>query len=490
MPMRSVPHRVVCLLGLDDEEFPRRTPRDGDDLMLSDPHVGERDPRSEDRQLLLDALLAATEQLLITYTGNDERTNTERPPAVPIGELLDAVDATVRCEGQGGDAELKASDRIRVRHPLQPFDPRNFTGESPWSFDGVALDGARALTGPRRPAAPFLTEPLPELGERDVELDDLVAFVTAPVRSFLRRRLGVSLYDADDEVDDALPIDLDALEKWGVAERLLQACLRGTPFASAVAAEKARGTLPPGALGDGVVDAVKHVVIAIATEAHGLTSSDAEHDPIDVRVALDHGRSVTGTVTGVTGDTLLSVSYSRVAARHRMGAWVRFLALAATDPERDFSAMTIGRGSGRDDVRTCHLKPFSADPDERARAARAELGVLLDLYDRGMREPLPIFPKSSAAWAEARAAGQDPEPAARREWESGYGKWGWIEREDADLSHTLALGGRISLTDVLAAAPAADESGDGWADEEETRLGRLARRYWDPLAQHEQSSSR
>jgi exodeoxyribonuclease V gamma subunit len=489
-PMRSVPHRVVCLLGLDDEEFPRRTPRDGDDLMLSDPHVGERDPRSEDRQLLLDALLAATEQLLITYTGNDERTNTERPPAVPIGELLDAVDATVRCEGQGGDAELKASDRIRVRHPLQPFDPRNFTGESPWSFDGVALDGARALTGPRRPAAPFLTEPLPELGERDVELDDLVAFVTAPVRSFLRRRLGVSLYDADDEVDDALPIDLDALEKWGVAERLLQACLRGTPFASAVAAEKARGTLPPGALGDGVVDAVKHVVIAIATEAHGLTSSDAEHDPIDVRVALDHGRSVTGTVTGVTGDTLLSVSYSRVAARHRMGAWVRFLALAATDPERDFSAMTIGRGSGRDDVRTCHLKPFSADPDERARAARAELGVLLDLYDRGMREPLPIFPKSSAAWAEARAAGQDPEPAARREWESGYGKWGWIEREDADLSHTLALGGRISLTDVLAAAPAADESGDGWADEEETRLGRLARRYWDPLAQHEQSSSR
>src|SRR6202020_3386704 len=74
-PMRSVPHRVVCLLGLDDEEFPRRTPRDGDDLMLEHPHVGERDPRSEDRQLLLDALLAAREQLIVTFTGNDERTN-------------------------------------------------------------------------------------------------------------------------------------------------------------------------------------------------------------------------------------------------------------------------------------------------------------------------------------------------------------------------------------------------------------------------------
>ncbi len=485
-PMRSVPHRVVCLLGLDDEEFPRRTPRDGDDLMLSDPHVGERDPRSEDRQLLLDALLAATEQLVVTYTGNDERTNTERPPAVPIGELLDAVDATVRCD----DVATRASNRIRVHHPLQPFDPRNFSGASPWSFDAVALEGARALVGPRRPAAPFLSEPLAKLAEHDVELDDLVSFVTAPVRSFLRRRLGVSLYDSDDEVDDALPIDLNALEKWGVADRLLQACLRGTPFASAVAAEKARGTLPPGTLGDGVIDTVKDIVISIATEAHRLTPADPERDPIDVRVELDDGRSVTGTVAGVNGDTLLSVSYSRVAPRHRMGAWVRFLALAATDPARDFSATTIGRGPGRDDVRTCHLEPFSADPDERARAARTELSVLLDLYDRGMREALPIFPRSSAAWAEARVAGQDPEPAARREWESGYGKWGWIEREDADLSHTLVLGGRLPLVDVLAAAPAADESGDGWAEDEQTRFGRLARRYWDALTAHEQSSSR
>ena len=79
MPMRSVPHRVVCLLGMDDGVFPRKSPRDGDDLMLADPHVGDRDARTEDRQLLLDALLAATDQLIVTYTGNDERTNLVQP---------------------------------------------------------------------------------------------------------------------------------------------------------------------------------------------------------------------------------------------------------------------------------------------------------------------------------------------------------------------------------------------------------------------------
>ena len=102
MPMRSVPHRVVCLLGMDDGVFPRKSPRDGDDLMLADPHVGDRDARTEDRQLLLDALLAATDQLIVTYTGNDERTNLVRPPAVPIGELLDVIDRTVRTDGQAG----------------------------------------------------------------------------------------------------------------------------------------------------------------------------------------------------------------------------------------------------------------------------------------------------------------------------------------------------------------------------------------------------
>src|SRR6202012_4541006 len=85
-PMRSVPHRVVCLLGLDDGAFPRKAPRDGDDLMLERPHLGERDPRSEDRQLLLDALMAAGERLIVTFSGNDERTNAPRPAGRPGGE--------------------------------------------------------------------------------------------------------------------------------------------------------------------------------------------------------------------------------------------------------------------------------------------------------------------------------------------------------------------------------------------------------------------
>ncbi len=93
VPMRSVPHRVIVLLGLDEETFPRSGVTDGDDLLARPPRrPGERDPRAEDRQLLLDAVCAAGEHLVLLYSGADERTGALVPPAVPVGELLDALD--------------------------------------------------------------------------------------------------------------------------------------------------------------------------------------------------------------------------------------------------------------------------------------------------------------------------------------------------------------------------------------------------------------
>src|SRR4051812_34258181 len=210
-PMRSVPHRVVCLLGLDDTVFPRRSPRDGDDLLIATPraqHVGDRDARSEDRQILLDALMAATDRLVITYTGNDERTNAERAPAVPVSELLDVVQRTT------GDR-----DGVVVRHPLQPFDRRNFEPGAlvpggPWSFDATTLAGAVALARDRVPPPPFLHGPLPPAASPLLELDDVIAFLGHPVRAFLRQRLGVGAATRVEEIDDALPVELDFRAQW------------------------------------------------------------------------------------------------------------------------------------------------------------------------------------------------------------------------------------------------------------------------------------
>jgi exodeoxyribonuclease V gamma subunit len=490
-PMRSVPHRIVCLLGLDDDAFPRKAPRDGDDLLLDDPWIGERDPRSEDRQLLLDALMAAGDRLLITYTGRDEHTNTRRPPAVPVGELLDTIDQTARF-----DDGVSASERLVVTHPLQPFDARNFTPgalgrQSPWSFDPAALGGARALETPASAPAPFLAGPLPERGADVVELADLIAFVEHPVRAFLRRRLGIRVRSYDDEVADALSIELDNLERWGVGQRLLNARMRGADRREACLAEIARGLLPPDKLGKPIVDAVEPIANAIALTAEEYCTPGDGSDPVDVRVTLRDGRLLTGTIPAARGDVLLATTFSRLGYKQRLSAWVRLVAATASHPERELRAVTIGRGSGSDDVRTSEVAIAGETAAERYAAATDELELLVGLLDLGMREPLPLYCKTSAAYAEAARGGRDPIDPAAKQWESGHhNRYGWISRENEEPEHQLVLGGALAFERLLEFAPGPDETGDGWAADERSRLGRLARRLWDGLLDREQVSSR
>ena len=490
MPMRSVPHRVVCLLGMDDGVFPRKSPRDGDDLMLADPHVGDRDARTEDRQLLLDALLAATDQLLVTYTGNDERTNLVRPPAVPIGELLDVVDRTVRTD------DGPAREQVEVRHPLQPFDPKNFTvgelmPERAWSFDPVTLHGAEALAAERAQTAPFLTGPLPPREQTLIELEDLVRFAGHPVRAFLRQRLGISVGDYADELDDALPVELDALERWGVGQRLLDGVLAGANIEACIAAEIARGTLPPGKLATPVIDRIRpivaHIAAAARAELEGGGEEEAGGQPasVDVKIALPDGRTLSGTVPGVYGDVLRTVTYSRVNARHRLQAYVRWLALTAAHPDRAFTAVTVGQArrgaSDNTTITIARIPPLADHPAVRSERVRNPLATLIDLYDRGMREPLPLACMTSAAYAAAAHHGGDAEKAARNEWESGWA----FPKEDADLEHQLVRGDISSFDDLTAEPPRADEQGEGWDDTETTRFGRYSVRLWHGLLQTE-----
>ncbi|HVM15555.1 MAG TPA: exodeoxyribonuclease V subunit gamma [Egibacteraceae bacterium] len=487
VPMRSVPHRVVCLLGLDDGVFPRKTAPDGDDLVARDPCVGDADPRSEDRQLLLDALLAATDHLLVTYSGRDERTNAVRPPAVPVGELLDVIDRSAVATDDGGHP-VPARDRVVVAHPLQPFDERNFiTGElvaaHPWSFDTVGLQGARAAAAERAEPGGFLDEPLPPAAADLLELDDLVKFVQHPVKAFLRQRLGIIVSREEPEPDDGLPVELDHLERWGVGQRLVDALLDGADRATCSAAEVARGRLPPGALGAPILDEIGPVAERIVVAARDLVDPGTEPSSVEVAVDLGAGRTLVGTVPGVAGDLLRTITYSRVSAKHRLTAWVRLLALTAGHPDRAFAAATVGRGRGRR-VTCVALPALVPDPATRAEAARAQLAVLVDLYDRGMREPLPLYAKTSAAWAQARHDGHDPEPGADGEWTSGWSRQGerW-SREDEELEHQLVLGGVVPLRALLEDQPRADE---GWhAEQEATRFGRYARRLWSGLLAHE-----
>jgi exodeoxyribonuclease V gamma subunit len=373
-----------------------------------------------------------------------------------------------------------------VQHPLQAVDPRNFAAGAlvpgrPWSFDAAALAGARALVGERAPAPPFIAGRLPPPRPEPLELERLVAFVRHPARAFLRQRLGVRLGDRSEEVGDALPISLDALELWAVGQRLLEARLAGADPVACAAAEVARGVLPPGQLGQEVLDQLGFPVDRLVEQAERLAPASGEPGSVEVHLPLPGGRLLVGSVPGVHGDLVRAVAFSRVGPRQRLTAWVRLLAVTAAHPERPFAAATVGRarlGAPKSaQVTVARIGPLGADTAARRSVALAHLERLVDLHDRGMREPLPLFCATSAAYAEAALGGGSATGAARSAWESDFD----FDREDKDPEHVLALGGVRGMDELLAAPPEDDERGGLFAADDDSRFGHYAHRLWDPL---------
>jgi exodeoxyribonuclease V gamma subunit len=455
VPMRSVPHRVVCLLGLDDGVFPRMLVPDGDDVLARGPMTGERDVRSEDRQLLLDALLAATERLVVTYSGASEHTGQPRPPAVPIGELLDALDRTT-----AGPVR----DRVLVRHPLQPFDARNLLPgrlgtPDPFSFDQAALDGALAARGPR--VTPELVGdqlPPPEDAGADLTLSELADFYKNPARAFLRR-LDVATAADREEVRDAIPIELEGLESWAVGDRVMSALLAGADPEAVCTAELLRGELPPGDLGPetlrGIIGTAQVLLDKSAPLRRGTPRTS------EVLVDLGADRRLSGSVAGVhdgDGEVLLvRLTWSRLAAKHALPAWIDLLALQAATPESPVTGHVFGK-AGRGEVAHAVLGPL--DPE----FAMSHLTTLVRLRDLGLCRPAPLPVATGRAWALGR------ERSARKA--ANDARWKWTPRsfpgESEDAAFCRVFGRGLEVTDL-----------------EERGLGTLATRVWSPLFEHE-----
>ncbi|MFT4200636.1 exodeoxyribonuclease V subunit gamma [Gordonia sp. (in: high G+C Gram-positive bacteria)] len=382
VPMRSVPHRAIVLLGMDGEAFPRTQSVDGDDILAVEPLVGERSPRDEDRQAFLDAITAAREHLIVCYTGADPITGAPVPPSVVVSELLDAVGTLA--------GPAVAAEVVRA-HPLHAFDEQNFHRPAPFSFDRSLLPGARALaesTASRRPGArwPTMAGDLPPVSGGDIDLAELTAFIVNPADGFLRQRLGVSVPRTDEGAPDQLSVDLGPLERWGAGDRLLSALLEGADPADARAAEFRRGALPPFQLGLDALAPISAKAQAIAERARAARRGEAR--TVDVRVELPDGRRVYGTVPDVYDDGPVAVTYSNLKGKQRLETWVALLALTAGSDAEVRGACVIGsQGQGT------ALRRYSTVAD-----AAAVLGALVALRDAGLASPfaLPLDAAESA----------------------------------------------------------------------------------------------
>ncbi|MGA7827183.1 MAG: exodeoxyribonuclease V subunit gamma, partial [Geobacteraceae bacterium] len=381
LPMRSIPFRVVALLGMNEGGFPRQNRPTGFDLVALEPRKGDRSLRDEDRYLFLEAFLSARDSFVLSYTGQSIRDNAPLPPSVLVDELLEYLG---RRFSDGSDTFPEA---LVTRHRLQPFSPDYFSGEG--ALSSFSEENYRAVCARLegiRSVAPFFTEPLPEPPEelREISLANFLAFYDNPVRYLLRNRVGIRLGDLAPPLEDQEPFGLDALDAYYLRREMLEQVLAGRDIDQIHALTKAKGVLPPARQGDLLFRELETEVRGFADGIRSLTGDQPMLGPLHLDLVIGPFR-VSGSLSGIWPDRLLRSRSAKRSGRDQMRLWIEHLFLNQVKIDGYPLSSVLATSDG-----TLRLLP--------APESEACLRQLLDYYWSGLRQPLKFFPRSSFAY--------------------------------------------------------------------------------------------
>lgn len=456
VPMRLLPFRALCVLGMNDGDYPRRDPAAGLNQLTAELGThkrrhGDRSLREDDRYLFLQLFSAASEVFYLSYLGADPRDGSAREPSVLVSELIDVVARY--------HADVAAAGRqLVVHHPLQPFaaaafgavdgkgelekhgktEPRRFSYRREWH------PAAGALQEQRKPPARWLVDPLPAGDPTEaLSLAELRGFLRDPADAFLRQSLALRLPQVGDADDDLDPLAApgSGLDRWKLQQAVFEACLSGAnDDASLHRRLRARALLPSGPLGERQLKALRAQVRPYAdafAQWRGERTMESRAFELDLDGVRLHGR-----IEGIYGEELPRFRYDKLHGPSQIDHGLDWLVMSALGSGSTlFQFYDTGEGVGP-------VARQPADPE----AARAALRALLRLREQGLREPLPFGPRAGWLWYDGQRrleAGEVPRANSKTPWERASDQWhaerGWSE--SGTPSARLALRGRDPFAD-------------------------------------------
>lgn len=397
VPMRSIPFSVVCLIGMNDEVFPRRQPALSFDLLASHHREGDRSRRDDDRYLFLEALLSAGQSLYISYVGASIVDNSEIPPSVLISDLEDLLKE--RFETRTGSDVI---EQIKTHHPLQPFSRRYFDGMNSKLF---SFNASQCPTSQPAESRPWFDQPLPEADDnwRQLTASQLARFFTHPARFLLRERLGVRLELEEDELESREPFALDGLESWSLRQQMLQARLEDLSDDGLKPLIDATGMLPQGHVGEAWYQQESKTVDDFVER---LAAKLPPGERMDLAVDLEIDEFfLGGQLHDVTEHGLLRYRLANKKGKDLISSWIDHLLLNILRPV----GVILETRLVLQDAELLFL-PVTGPSQV--------LANLLKLYWQGCHQPLKFFDKSSYEYARI-SLGDKPEkafPTASRAW--------------------------------------------------------------------------
>jgi exodeoxyribonuclease V gamma subunit len=402
LPMRSIPFRVVALIGMNDGAFPRQSRPASFDLIAKNPRRGDRSLRDEDRYLFLESILSARDCLYISYVGQSIRDNSAIPPSVLVSEFLDAV-----LSGFSAGEGINAAELLVTKHRLQAFSRDYFDGSS--TLFSYSEENCAALLDrrdkPWEPTDFFVVDIAPPSAEwRDVPLLKLIRFFDNPARFLLENRLGIRLEGIATPLEEKEPFAFEGIEAYGLKQEILDLCLEGGDVPGFLAVARCRGILPPARHGEALFAAAAKEVSAFAGTLRDRIGDGKPLAPVDIALELGEFR-LTGRLDRIWPDRMVRYRFAKIKARDQMRTWIEHLALNAARkdgyPRESLLFMTDG-------IKV--LNPVDNASDI--------LMTILELYWEGLMKPLRFFPESAMDYAHKKEWDME---RARRRWKEGYG---------------------------------------------------------------------
>lgn len=381
MPMRSIPFKVVCLLGMNDGIYPRALAPLGFDLMSQNAQRGDRSRRDDDRYLFLEALISAQQQLYISYIGRSIQDNSERFPSVLVQELVDYIgqshylpgDEALNCD----ESEKRVKAHITCCHSRMPFDAENYKANEQQSYAREWLPAAKR----EGVAHGDFIQTLKPLALDTVPFEQLQRFWAHPVRAFFQMRLQVNFRSEESEIPDAEPFTLDGLSRYQLNQQLLNALVEQEDAQKLFRHYRAAGQLPYGAFGEIVWEAQCQEMQALAGRV-----IECRQPGTNMEIDLNcNGVNLTGWLQHVQPDGLLRWRPSMLSVSQGLQLWLEHLVYCASGGEGESRLFVRKEGEWR-------------FPALSAEQAMNYLSQLVEGYQQGMNTPLLLLPESGGAW--------------------------------------------------------------------------------------------
>ncbi|HAH3375295.1 TPA: exodeoxyribonuclease V subunit gamma [Escherichia coli] len=381
MPMRSIPFKVVCLLGMNDGVYPRQLAPLGFDLMSQKPKRGDRSRRDDDRYLFLEALISAQQKLYISYIGRSIQDNSERFPSVLVQELIDYIgqshylpgDEALNCD----ESEARVKAHLTCHHTRMPFDPQNY---QPGNLQSYAREWLPAASQAGKAHSEFV-QPLPFTLPETVPLETLQRFWAHPVRAFFQMRLQVNFRTEDSEIPDTEPFILEGLSRYQINQQLLNVLVEQDDAERLFRQFRAAGDLPYGAFGEIFWETQCQEMQQLADR---VIACRQPGQSMEIDLACN-GVQITGWLPQVQPDGLLRWRPSLLSVAQGMQLWLEHLVYCASG----------GNGESRLFLRKDGEWRF---PPLAAEQALHYLSQLIEGYREGMSAPLLVLPESGGAW--------------------------------------------------------------------------------------------